>query len=93
MTDAELAHLIREHAFLEGDFLLRSGRRSHYYLDKYRFETQPVVLGELGRREAPRRLRLVRGGFREAATELAEDDRLRLEAILVEVVARAPPRP
>ncbi len=52
MTDAELARLIREHAYLEGDFLLRSGRRSRYYLDKYRFETQPVVLGELGRRLA-----------------------------------------
>jgi orotate phosphoribosyltransferase len=52
MTDSELAKLIREHAYLEGDFVLRSGRRSRYYLDKYRFETQPVVLRELGRRLA-----------------------------------------
>lgn len=28
MTDGELARLIREHAYLEGDFVLRSGRRS-----------------------------------------------------------------
>ena len=37
--------LIREHAYLEGDFVLRSGRRSRYYLDKYRFETEPRLLG------------------------------------------------
>ena len=41
---------LREHAYLEGDFLLRSGQRSRYYLDKYRFETQPELLRELGRR-------------------------------------------
>ena len=45
MNDAELATLIREHAYLEGDFLLRSGKRSRYYLDKYRFETRPDLLG------------------------------------------------
>lgn len=56
MTDAELAQLIREHAYLEGDFVLRSGRRSRYYLDKYRFETQPAVLRELGERIAVRAL-------------------------------------
>ena len=54
MTDAELAQLIRAHAYLEGDFVLRSGRRSRYYLDKYRFETQPDVLQELGARIAER---------------------------------------
>jgi orotate phosphoribosyltransferase len=52
MTDAELAGLLREHALLEGDFVLRSGRRSSYYLDKYRFETRPDLLGELGLRIA-----------------------------------------
>ena len=31
-------------AYLEGDFLLASGRRSKYYFDKYRFETQPELL-------------------------------------------------
>ena len=39
---------IREHAYLEGDFVLRSGRRSRYYLDKYRFETVPELLGPIG---------------------------------------------
>ena len=46
----ELGERLREHALLEGDFLLRSGRRSRYYLDKYRFETRPELLGPLGER-------------------------------------------
>jgi orotate phosphoribosyltransferase len=46
---AELGAALREHAYLEGDFVLRSGRRSRYYLDKYRFETRPDLLGPLGR--------------------------------------------
>jgi orotate phosphoribosyltransferase len=33
-----------EAAYLEGDFVLRSGKRSKYYLDKYLFETDPRVL-------------------------------------------------
>jgi orotate phosphoribosyltransferase len=31
-------------AYLEGDFLLSSGQRSKYYLDKYRFSTEPKLL-------------------------------------------------
>ncbi|MDX6511577.1 MAG: orotate phosphoribosyltransferase [Gaiellaceae bacterium] len=52
MTGDELRAAIREHAYLEGDFVLRSGRRSKYYLDKYRFETQPELLAALGERIA-----------------------------------------
>src|SRR5437867_252958 len=52
LTDAELGAALREHAYLEGDFVLRSGRRSRYYLDKYRFETRPELLGALGDRLA-----------------------------------------
>jgi orotate phosphoribosyltransferase len=48
LTRAELARALREAAYLEGDFVLRSGRRSKYYLDKYRFETRPDLLGPLG---------------------------------------------
>ncbi|MDX6532625.1 MAG: orotate phosphoribosyltransferase, partial [Gaiellales bacterium] len=48
MTREELAARLVERAYLEGDFLLRSGRRSRYYLDKYRFETDPVLLAGLG---------------------------------------------
>jgi orotate phosphoribosyltransferase len=47
VTRDELAAALAD-AYLEGDFVLRSGRRSRYYLDKYRFETQPAVLGPLG---------------------------------------------
>ena len=50
MTDDELKLALREHAYLEGDFLLRSGKRSRYYLDKYRFETRPDLLAVLGER-------------------------------------------
>ena len=52
MKRAELAVALREHAYLEGDFVLRSGRRSRYYLDKYRFETRPDLLAALGERIA-----------------------------------------
>lgn len=51
MTD-ELGRLLVEHALLEGDFVLRSGRRSTWYLDKYRFATQPDLLRSLGERLA-----------------------------------------
>jgi orotate phosphoribosyltransferase len=43
-----LAAQIREAALLEGDFLLRSGKRSSYYLDKYRFGTRPDLLRPIG---------------------------------------------
>ena len=43
MTD-DLGRLLVEHALLEGDFVLRSGKRSSWYLDKYRFETRPDLL-------------------------------------------------
>lgn len=49
MKPDELKAAIVEHAFLEGDFVLRSGKRSNYYFDKYRFETQPALLREVGK--------------------------------------------
>jgi len=49
MTRDELAKRIAEVSLLRGEFTLRSGRKSNYYLDKYRFETQPDVLVELGK--------------------------------------------
>jgi orotate phosphoribosyltransferase len=52
MNDAEFAQAVKAAAYLEGDFTLRSGRKSKYYLDKYLFETQPDLLRELGRRFA-----------------------------------------
>jgi orotate phosphoribosyltransferase len=76
VTDAELRAAIREIAYLEGDFVLRSGKRSKYYLDKYRFETQPALLRALGVRiastvaaEEPEAVRL--GGPELGAVPLA----------------------
>ncbi|MGH2935451.1 MAG: orotate phosphoribosyltransferase [Gaiellaceae bacterium] len=51
MSD-DLGAAIVEAAYLEGDFVLRSGKRSRYYLDKYRFETRPDLLRALGERIA-----------------------------------------
>ena len=52
MTRDELGPRTADHALLHGDFVLRSGRRSPYYLDKYRFETRPDLLEALGERIA-----------------------------------------
>ena len=52
VTHEELGALLVERALLEGDFVLRSGRRSSWYLDKYRFETEPELLRALGERLA-----------------------------------------
>ena len=48
----ELGRRLLDVALLEGDFTLRSGKRSRWYLDKYRFETDPALLRELGDRLA-----------------------------------------
>ncbi len=48
MNREDVGALIVERALLEGDFVLRSGRRSTWYLDKYRFETDPELLRALG---------------------------------------------
>jgi orotate phosphoribosyltransferase len=52
MTVDALGSSLIEHALLEGDFVLRSGKRSSWYLDKYRFETQPELLRSIGERLA-----------------------------------------
>ncbi|MEQ9461031.1 MAG: orotate phosphoribosyltransferase [Phycisphaeraceae bacterium] len=44
---ADLIDRIRATALLEGDFTLRSGKKSRYYLDKYLFETDPEILSEV----------------------------------------------
>lgn len=48
-TDPGLASRVREAALLEGDFVLSSGKRSRYYVDKYLFSTEPGLLRELAR--------------------------------------------
>lgn len=49
MTHQEVAKRIAEVAVLHGEFTLRSGRKSNYYIDKYLFTTQPEILAELGK--------------------------------------------
>lgn len=54
MTHSQIAQRIAQVALLRGTFTLRSGRTSHYYLDKYLFSTQPDLLAHLGRMFAER---------------------------------------
>ena len=70
MNDAALIAAIREIALLEGDFLLRSGKRSTYYLDKYRFETVPELLEPIGARLAARAAEVEPDAQRYACPEL-----------------------
>lgn len=49
MNKAQLTKRVKETSYLEGDFVLRSGKRSKYYMDKYLFETQPDILRALGK--------------------------------------------
>lgn len=76
MTDGELGALLVERALLEGDFVLRSGKRSSWYLDKYRFETDPEILHSLGERLA-------------AEVEACEPDAVRLAGPALGAVALA----
>ena len=43
----DLAYRIREAALLEGDFVLSSGQRSGFYVDKYLFSTEPDLLRDV----------------------------------------------
>lgn len=49
MTREQLIAAINDTSVLRGEFTLRSGRKSNYYIDKYRFATRPDVLREIGR--------------------------------------------
>lgn len=44
-----LAKKIYDVSRITGDFLLRSGQRSHEYFDKYRFEARPEILKEIAK--------------------------------------------
>jgi orotate phosphoribosyltransferase len=51
-TASELRELGRDlvaASYLKGDFVLRSGKRSNRYFDKFLFETDPALLRRLGR--------------------------------------------
>lgn len=46
-SQADLAARVREAALLEGDFVLSSGKRSAFYVDKYLFSTEPGLLRDI----------------------------------------------
>lgn len=48
MDRDKLIERVKETSYLEGDFTLRSGKKSKYYMDKYLFETCPDILRALG---------------------------------------------
>jgi orotate phosphoribosyltransferase len=43
----DLASRVRDAALLEGDFVLSSGKRSSFYVDKSLFSTEPALLRDL----------------------------------------------
>ena len=45
----ELGRELVAASYLKGDFVLRSGKRSNRYFDKFLFETDPALLRRLGR--------------------------------------------
>jgi orotate phosphoribosyltransferase len=67
MNREDLADRIAETSVLRGNFTLRSGRTSTWYIDKYRFTTQPDVLLAIGAMAANM---LPKGTTRLAGAEL-----------------------
>jgi orotate phosphoribosyltransferase len=67
VADAGLASRVREAALLEGDFVLSSGKKSRFYVDKYLFSTEPGLLRDLAREISTR---LPAGTRRLAGVEL-----------------------
>lgn len=65
--DPQLASRVREAALLEGCFVLSSGKKSRFYLDKYLFSTEPTLLRDLAREISAR---LPAGTERLAGVEL-----------------------
>jgi orotate phosphoribosyltransferase len=83
-----LGRQVLDAALLRGDFVLSSGERSSYYLDKYLFETQPGILRLLARAMA---IRVPADTQRIAGTELgavALAAALSLETDIPFVIAR-----
>ncbi len=47
MERAELARQLKAASVLSGQYRLRSGKSTHFYVDKYRFESDPTLLSAL----------------------------------------------
>lgn len=70
MATSELAQAIADICVLRGNFTLRSGRTSTYYLDKYLFSTRPEILKPLGELFA-QRVRAIESATRTKVARLA----------------------
>ena len=66
-AERDLASRVRDAALLEGDFVLSSGKKSRFYVDKYLFSTEPALLRDLAREISGR---LPAGTGRLAGVEL-----------------------
>jgi orotate phosphoribosyltransferase len=66
-VEGDLASRVREAALLEGDFVLSSGKKSRFYVDKYLFSTEPDLLRDLANEIV---VRLPAGTERLAGVEL-----------------------
>lgn len=53
MTHEDLARRVRDCCRLTGSFVLRSGRTTDEYFDKYQFEADPALLSELAEAMVP----------------------------------------
>ena len=51
-AEDELAKAVAALCHLRGEFMLRSGQTASVYFDKYLFEAEPTVLGQVARRMA-----------------------------------------
>ena len=47
MEKAELARQLKATSFLTGQYRLRSGEKTQFYVDKYRFESDPILLNAI----------------------------------------------
>jgi orotate phosphoribosyltransferase len=63
LSRKELAKKILEVSHLKGEFKLRSGKVSNEYFDKYRFESQPLILSNI----ATQMLKLIPHGIEALA--------------------------
>ena len=53
MDKAELARRVQQTCYLSGHFVLRSGRVTDFYFDKYQFEADPLLLRAVAQLAAP----------------------------------------
>jgi orotate phosphoribosyltransferase len=53
MNRGELAARVAQRCWLRGQFHLRSGQTSNTYFDKYRFESDPVLLSGIAQHLLP----------------------------------------